>query len=800
MYKMTRVLFSVLFLYSIILFTAPVFAGKPDKVVYNDPPADQFLAEWIVSSPIPVFSAEPENKDQDSQKKVFAADLLAETGGEAGLDFAAISKKSQGITWKTVKPDNDAIDLAKEFGDKEYVVVYAYAEINVSAEQKVIFGIGSDDGVKVWLNGKLIHENWIGRAVNVDEDIVPATLQQGTNRLLLKVQNMQLGWGFTCRIMGKTALAEKVVTAAELGDLDKFKMLLDYGVDINMKGVNGLTPYHAAQIKGRADIQQLLIEKGADASVAMPSARELTDNLFNHFFNNKTSGAAALVARNGEILFQKGYGMQDLKNHIPVTPETEFRIGSITKQFTAAAILKLQEEGKISVNDKLSKFIPDFPRGDEVTIHHLLTHTSGIHSYTNRPDFLSNVEKTIKSSDLVELIKADPYDFDPGEQWSYNNSGYFILGYIVEQVSGLSYNDFLRVNFFEPLGMHNTGVHYKGIKLGHEAAGYSFSGSDCNLALNWDMSWAGGAGNLYSTVGDLFKWNEGLYNDQVLNESSLPAAFTPVKLNDGTLPKSIGKYGYGFIIGEFRGLENIGHSGGLNGFSTNLIRFPELNITVAVLSNAEPGAPGFSSSQATFDVAEYFFYSELPGREAKVTDASIDPKTFSDYAGRYDYKAGIMEFSVEGNRIFAQFTGQGKAEVFPAGPDEFFWKVVDAKVKFQRDENNKVTHVIHYQSGQEIKAPRIEDKTAVKIDPELFDAYIGDYELAPNFIITISKENNRLYAQATGQSRFEIFPSSETEYFFKVVQAEITFNKNDKGRVESLTLHQAGRSMPAPKK
>jgi len=777
-----------------------LIAGKPQLAAYHEPAADQFMTEWIIPSPISVFSVDPDNKEEELQKRVFAADLLEKVGGEAGLDFTVISKKDQAITWRTIKSDNFAIDLIKEFGEKEFAVIYAYTEINVSVEQKVLLGIGSDDGVKVWLNGKLIHENWLSRGVQADNDLVPAILQQGVNRLLLKVQNIQGEWGFACRIMSKTSLADKVVNAAELGDLDKFKMLLDYGVDINIKGVNGLTPYQAAQIKGRADIQQFLLEKGADTSVAMPTARELTDNQFNHFFNNKTSGAAVLVARNGEILYQNGYGMQNIKKRLPVTPETEFRIGSITKQFTAAAILKLQEEGKLSVTDKLSKYYPDFPRGDEVTIHHLLTHISGIHSYTNSPGFLSNVEKTIKSPDLIEIIKTDPYDFDPGEQWKYNNSGYFILGHIIEQVSGLSYNDFLRINFFEPLGMHNTGVHYKGIKLEHEAAGYSFEGSSCNLALNWDMSWAGGAGNLYSTVGDLFKWNEGLYSGQVLNESSLQAAFTPVKLNNGDIPQEVGKYGYGLVIEEFRGVKRIGHGSGLNGFSTYLVRFPKLNITVIVLSNAQPGAPGFSPNNAMLDITEFFFYPELASRNSLVTDKSVDPKTYPDFVGRYDYTRGVMEFTVENDKLYAQFTGQGKAEVFPAGQDEFFWKAVEARVKFLRDENGKVSHVVHYQGGQEIKAPRLVDTPVAPVDPAIYDSYVGDYQLAPNFILTISKENNRLYTQATGQGRFEIFPSSETEYFLKVAKAEITFNKDESGKVVSLTLHQAGRDMQAPKK
>src|SRR5208283_4739801 len=167
---------------------------------------------------------------------------------------------------------------------------------------------------------------------------------------------------------------------------------------------------------------------------------------------------------------------------------------SITKQFTAAAILKLQEEGKLSVNDKLTKYFPEFPRGDEVTLEHLLTHTSGIHSFASKPQFLEMVKSPVKEEDLVRSIEKDPYDFAPGKKYQYNNSGFFLLGCIIEKVSGHSYGDFLRENFFEPLGMTNTGVHQAGVELQHEARGYEFAGTEFTNASNWNMTWAGGAG------------------------------------------------------------------------------------------------------------------------------------------------------------------------------------------------------------------------------------------------------------------------------------------------------------------
>ena len=171
--------------------------------------------------------------------------------------------------------------------------------------------------------------------------------------------------------------------------------------------------------------------RGADLKIQMPTQETVVNAFLEEIIKDNSPGVAVLIAQNGEILYQKGSGYANLENQIPITPQTKFRIGSITKQFIASAILKLQEDGWLKVTDSLSMFLPDYPRGDEVTLHHLLTHTSGIHNYTNRPEFSSVVETYTEAEKMIEFFKADKFDFDPGEKWSYSNSGYFLLGHIV---------------------------------------------------------------------------------------------------------------------------------------------------------------------------------------------------------------------------------------------------------------------------------------------------------------------------------------------------------------------------------
>jgi CubicO group peptidase (beta-lactamase class C family) len=321
-------------------------------------------------------------------------------------------------------------------------------------------------------------------------------------------------------------------------------------------------------------------------------------------------GFAVLVARDGKILFEESYGLADREHHVPITSQTTFRIGSITKQFTASAILKLQEEGKLSVDDKLSKYILDFPRGNEVTLRQLLNHTSGIHDWSPEPNHLSDLSKPTTIEALIEGIKKPPYDFDPGTKWKYDNSGYTLLGYIVEKVSGQSYGDFLRDNLFQPLGMTNTGVYRTHMGLPHEALGYSLGTNGFEPEFFIDPSWNGGEGALYSTVEDLYRWNEGVFNGNVLDAASRKAAFTPVPTKASQLNSGNG-YGFGWFVGTYRGLRDISHGGSMSGFTSMLLRIPDEKLTVTVLANANPGRPNASPSRLAYQMVDIFLADKL---------------------------------------------------------------------------------------------------------------------------------------------------------------------------------------------
>ncbi|HWQ33033.1 MAG TPA: serine hydrolase [Blastocatellia bacterium] len=404
---------------------------------------------------------------------------------------------------------------------------------------------------------------------------------------------------------------------------------------------------------------------------------------------------SALVARDGRVIFSKGYGMASVELDVPNSPETKFRIGSITKQFTAAAIMLLAERGKLSVNDPVCKYFSDCPAAwSEITIHHLLSHTSGLPNYTSLPSYREYMTVPVTNESLVARFRDKPLDFKPGEKWSYSNSGYFILGIIIEKVTGDTYETFLQKNIFDPLRLKNTGYDRPVYLLKHRATGYSMQNGKQINSLYLDMTQPGAAGALYSTVGDLMAWTEALHSDRLLSARSREAMMTPVKNN----------YGYGLTINTQFNRSVIGHGGGINGFSTYLQYYPAEKVTVVVLRNADYGGPGPAKIAQDLSAILFGERYEIP-REPVV--ARVDPKIYDAYAGKYELQPGVV-FTItrEGDRLMLQLPGQPAVELFPESETKFFVRVVDAKFTFVRDEKGEVTHLIFDQGGEQ-RAKRI---------------------------------------------------------------------------------------------
>jgi CubicO group peptidase (beta-lactamase class C family) len=759
--------------------------------------AQPLAPSYLVIGPFPL----EEGADEQAKKAEFQQDLLSPEHLSVVKEGLSLMHLGRSFQWQKAELLEGYLDLDEFYNKPDHVYAYAYAEFDMTEDSKRLAGIGSDDAIRIWLNGEMVHDNFALRAHKANDDVVELSFKKGKNQLLVKVLDDRYDWGFSLQFLQLSDLNSLLYEAARDGQMDEANLLLDNKADPNKSGLYDLTPWQAARMKGRTEMCELLEKHGATPDLPFPANTEIATMLFNPLGEGKLPGAAVLAAQDGQILFETGFGYADIENNVPVSSETKFRIGSISKQFTAAAILKLAEQGKLKLHDPLIKYIPDFPKGKDVTIRHLLTHTSGIHSYTGDPRFLERVTKPIAPKDLIEEIKKYDYDFEPGTNWAYNNSGYFILGYLVEQISGMPFGNYLKKTFFSPLGMKNTGVYVNGKKYKNEAKGYSFENDSLAPAIDWDMSWAGGAGNLYSTAGDLYLWNEAIFNGKVLKPETLKEAHAPAKLNDGSLPSALGSAGYGFGwgIGEFRGTPEISHSGGLHGFITNLSRLSEENLTVVVLTNCTPEIDK-GPTEYTYELIEIFAWSKLAEQSSFSVQQDIDPALFNDYAGQYEYPGGaIMVISVENGQLFAKLATQPAFEIFPQTETKFFWKAVDAQIEFVRDESGAVTHALHTQGGQTAKAPRIEAETAIKIPYEIFDRYAGEYELG-GVVISIFREGDRFFTQVTGQPAFEIFAKSETEFFLKIVKATLSFESDASGQVTGLVLEQGGVKQKATRK
>jgi CubicO group peptidase (beta-lactamase class C family) len=415
-----------------------------------------------------------------------------------------------------------------------------------------------------------------------------------------------------------------------------------------------------------------------------------------HLATGKFMGAV-LVARGDEVLFQNGYGKANLELDVPITPETVFRLGSLTKQFTAAAILQLQEDGLLDINDTVDRYLPGYPHGDEITISQLLNHTSGIPDYESLESTM--VFRNAVSLDALMAKFSDlPFDFTPGSQFKYSSSGYVILTAIIEKVSGQGYADYLAEHIFQPLGMEATRYDNADTVLPGRASGYIWDDDAYHNAEFFDMSNVVGAGGLVSTVGDMYKWDRALYTDALLSPAAREAFFTPtVSMGDGM------SYAYGWFIKETPEHTQALHSGGINGFVTFVIRDAATQLYVVALSNVEHGAAEYVA-QGLAAIAYGEAYA-MPGQSPVV---EVDPAVLQKYAGSYQFSTDItFIITAEAGHLFGQVPGQQKFEIFPSSETDFFAKIADIKLQFDVGADGEVTELVIHEGGQETHATKV---------------------------------------------------------------------------------------------
>ncbi|MBP2161319.1 MULTISPECIES: serine hydrolase [Asticcacaulis] len=444
--------------------------------------------------------------------------------------------------------------------------------------------------------------------------------------------------------------------------------------------------------------RSFLAVTAAFAALAFPAAAadnvQRMDEIIQSYVKSNQFMGSVLVARGDEIVLDKGYGYANLEWMIPGTPDTRYRLGSVTKQFTAAAILLLQENGKLKLSDPVKAWYPDAPATwDGITLRHLLTHTSGIPNFTGFPDYPTQNTLPTTPERTIARFRDRPLDFRPGEKMSYSNSGYVLLGHVIEKASGVPYARFVQDNIFTPLGMKDSGYDTFTSVIPKRASGYRMSPEGPVNAPYADMTIPFAAGGLYSTTHDLLKWENALFGGKLLKPESLQAMLTP---------SATSNYALGVEVDQSKGQRRITHSGSIEGFNTVLTHFPDEKLTIVVLGNVNGGAPSSIAENLT-SVA----HGETVVLKSERPAVSVAADVLQTYAGVYEVAPGFtLTVTVEAGQLVVQGSGQPKLPLAAVSQTRFYASAVDADIAFFKDGSGKVSHLVLYQGNREMTAKR----------------------------------------------------------------------------------------------
>lgn len=515
------------------------------------------------------------------------------------------------------------------------------------------------------------------------------------------------------------------------------------------------------------------------------------DSIFNKSYPANSPGAIVLIAKGDKVIYRKSFGMANLELNVPMKPENVLHLASITKQFTSVAILFLMEQGKLKIQDPLSKYIPDFPRGNEITLHHLLNHTSGIKSFTSLADFRNKIRNDMTPEEIINSFKGLPLDFEPGERYEYSNSEYVLLGYIIEKISGMSYEDFIQKFIFDQLGMKNSYYGSNNKIIPNRANGYQRNDSGYQNAEYISMTIPYAAGSLMSTVDDMFVWSKTIHHNTLISEKSKQLAFTNYPLKNETQSN----YGYGWAINELAGTTSIEHTGGINGFTASGIYLPDRNIYSIVLTNLDDGiGPEADNLKAV---------SVILGKPmVNKTSVALSEKKLKQWIGAYRFEDVIRFITYEDGFLYSTREGGRPFRLIPLSENEFKFENSFTIYKFTSKNGKKqalYTDRIKKSIGTETDKKPVSEKKSIPVAEEILIKYVGVYELQPSFQIEVEIKNGRLNAKATGQPPVELFAETKNSFFIKEINAKIIFNVGNDGAVQSLSFIQRGQQMEGKK-
>lgn len=504
-------------------------------------------------------------------------------------------------------------------------------------------------------------------------------------------------------------------------------------------------------------------------------------------------GAAVLVTRGDQVLYRGSIGRADMAVATPLTADAMFRIASVSKQFAAAGVLRLVEQGKVALDDPLTRYLPGYPNGDAVSVRQLLNHTSGIRSYTDMPGMMDGpIRKDVTTAQLIDVFKNEKPEFAPGEGWRYNNSGYVLVGAVIEAASGMPWHQFLHQEFFAPLGMSHTGYGHDPAIVARQVHGYAWEGDKVVDAPPISMTQPHAAGALVSSVDDLHKWNRALHEGRLFKDATYTAMITP----EGKAVDD--KYGYGITTGTLRGRPMLSHGGGIFGFSTTLNYLPGPDISVVVLQNGQ-GSRG--EHEGPSEMARRLAAFALGDPYPTPTPIAIDAATLKQYEGVYRLDAKTTRtLRVVDGKLTGQRTGGQRAELTPIAQDTFLYEDGFNRFEVLRDATGKITSMRFYAEGEGpgtvvalSKEPLPADRASVQLPAPALQRLVGRYEFnGMPMLITVA--DGALHAKLGSQPVLPLQAESADRFYPTVVDATLEFSPAS-GMPETVTLHQNGQQI-----
>ncbi|MGQ3052080.1 MAG: serine hydrolase domain-containing protein [Roseateles sp.] len=512
--------------------------------------------------------------------------------------------------------------------------------------------------------------------------------------------------------------------------------------------------------------------------------------------NRDGPGLTVLVARGDQLLYKGARGMASIELGVPMQPDQLMRVGSVTKQFAAATLLKLIDEGKCSFDDPLSKYLPDYPNGSKITLLQLLNHTSGVKSYTGISGYMRNqIRRDLSTAELIGEFKDLPVDFAPGEKWAYNNSGYVLLGAVVEAISGKSWHQALDDALLKPAQIGT--VHYQaGDKLFKGLAqGYTLNGQrEVAPAGFLSMTQPHAAGALIGNTEGLWRWNQALHGGKLISQASYDRMTAP----EG--PAKPRHYGFGIGTDRLRDQRVLTHDGGINGFSSSLSYLPASQVTVAILRNSD--APGFATGLMARKLAAFAIGAPFADQKP----VAVPAEQLKGAEGVYTREdKATRTLRVQDGVLLSQRSGSGMAALIPLGMDRFAFPDSLSELRVERGADGKAAALTVFNNGDSdgerwTRSGELAAESAyLTLSPAQIQPLLGDYS-APQFAIKVFvDEKGVLRGQAPGQPSFALRARTPRQLHVPEVDAKLDFSAEE-AQAASVTLLQAGKRLVMPRK